>query len=202
MSEFRTTSAISTTSTKKTVELGLGGKSITAGMHIFFGEFHEILKKVSKVSSDMRPIWKVVQSEILAGIEEIFESEGKEGLPAGKDWPPLNKRYAAKKKSEIGDRKMLVYSGTMKASIQVERMTSNSLKITARDPKAPLHHLGGKIPGGKGTMPSRPFMFISDETQQRIMGALNTTIQMALNNEAYPRPKETWGKTRRKIKGL
>lgn len=198
---FKSAGGIATNTKKHRVVLALGGKSTITGMTVFFKEFTETIRKVASVSRDMRPIWQVVQREVMAGIDEIFESEGKEGLPSGESWPPLKSRYAAKKKQEVGDRKILVYTGVMQASIQVERMTSNSLKITARDPKAPLHHFGGKIPGGKGTMPRRPFMFISDDTQKTIMEALDTTYTMAMNNENNPRPKETWGQTRKKIKG-
>jgi len=195
---FKVPNVIAPNTKKKTVELALGGKSITTGMTIFFKEFKDTIEKVAKVSRDMKPIWRVVQKEVMAGIDEIFEKEG--SLQEG-DWPKLKERYAKKKKEAVGDRGILVYSGVMQASIQVERMTSNSLKITAKDPKAPLHHFGGKIPGGKGTMPRRPFMYMTDDTQKRIIEALSTTYTMAMNNKNNPRPKEVWSQTARKIKG-
>jgi len=161
------------------IKLGLGGRSELAGLTIFMKEFEDTLKRVASVSSDMRPVWAIVKTEIFDGISEIFDEEGLPGEP----WKPLNRRYAAKKRAEVGDRGILVYTGVMKASIQVERETSNSLKITAKDPKAPLHHFGGPIPGGKGTMPRRPFMFISDESQKRIIFFLSGIYKQALNNK-------------------
>lgn len=181
---IRSTGTLATNTRKSTIRLAVGGKSEITGLTIFTRDLLESIKKVVSVSTDMRPIWKIAKAEIMAGIDVIFESEGKEGLPPGESWPPLNRRYTARKKMELGgERGILIYSGVMHSSIQVERETSNLLKITARDPKAAIHHYGRSIPGGKGQMPRRPFMVITDEAQQKITDALNAIYDAAMRNE-------------------
>jgi phage gpG-like protein len=174
------------------VKFRLGGASEFEGLNLLMTELRETIAKVSKVSSDMRPLWKVVEAEVLAGIDKIFKTEGDE---IGHSWPKLNNRYAKKKRDEGRDRGILIYTGVMKASIRVGRQTNNAIKIVTDDPKAPIHNFG------RGDMPWRPFMSITDEAQKNIIEAFDVVYTKAMNNEANPRPRENWSETSKRIKG-
>ena len=152
---------------KMKLVLGVTGTGQKTQESKFFKRVDSTLQKLGKQFKDMGPIWNEIQALVMGEISRTFEEEGK-NLYAGMAWPPLNPTYAKRKRQEVGPRGMLVYSGVMKASIQVERKTNNSLKITAKDPKAKIHHYGGKIPGKEGTIPARPFMILTKEAKKGI----------------------------------
>ena len=174
-----TVPGINTKNTKNfKVKFRFGGSSETEGIKMLTTELLETVAKIQSVSSDMRPIWRVAEVEILAGIDEIFRTEGDE---IDHPWPKLNNRYAKRKRQEGMNRGILIYTGVMKASIRVSRETNNAIKIVNSDPKAPLHNFG------RGDMPWRPFMAITDKAQRNIVDAFNVMYQKAMNNEKYSR---------------
>ena len=161
--------------------LGVTGTGQKVQESKFFKRVDKTLQKLGKQFKNMGPIWNEIQALVMSEINRTFEEEGK-NLYAGMAWPPLNQTYAKRKREEVGPRKMLVYSGVMKASVQVERKTNNLLKITARDPKAKIHQYGGKIPGKQGTMTKRPFMILTKEAKRGISKIFNEAADAAMQD--------------------
>lgn len=165
---------------KSTIRLAVGGRGEIAELSAWFEDLDRVLQLAKRhLKGDLTPIWKAAQGIVIADINNIFETEGQD-LDSSLKWPPLNKGYAARKKQQVGNRKMLVWSGVMKASVVVERVTNNSLKITARDPKARLHHFGLKPPGSQYPLPKRSFMILTKNAQQAIVSIVEDVIDQIL----------------------
>ena len=169
---------------KATVTLAVGGRGEITQLSAWFEELDRSIQMLKRnLKGDLTPLWKEAQPIVMSEINKIFETEGQDVDNSSLKWPPLNKRYAARKKMAVGNRKMLVWSGVMKASIVVERKTPNSLKITARDPKARLHHFGLKPPGAQHPLPARPFMYLTRDAQEAIMLIVSGMADAALRGE-------------------
>lgn len=159
-------------STKNTITLGVGGRGEIAQTTRWFDDMQtQLLNAKRDLGGDLRPIWDEASKIILAEIDEGFETSGHS---LGRPWKPLNENYARKKAEAIGDQPILVYTGAMRSSVGVERSTENSLKITAKDPKAPKHQFGD------GRIPARPFMVISSETVDEIMNMISELAENSL----------------------
>ena len=167
---------------KSTIRLAVGGRGEITQLATWFEDLDRSIQLAKQhLEGDLTPVWKEAQRLIMADINKLFETEGQDVDDSSLKWPPLNKRYAARKQQQVPGRKMLTWTGVMKASIVVERRTPHSLKITARDPKARLHHFGLKPPGAQHPLPARPFMYMSMDSINDIMIMLGDMAKDALD---------------------
>ena len=64
--------------------------------------------------TDLRALWPEIASDIGAENRQQMESEGQH---AGTPYAPLNPVYAAWKRSQVGDKPILFFSGMMKDAL-------------------------------------------------------------------------------------
>ena len=114
MTDFRGPGG-STKSSKTTtvhIAMGVGGRGEITQLSSFFKELNDALLKTKKAVGNMTPIWKVVEDLIIDDINHLIESSGKNVRSSALRWKALNPRYKERKKAAVGDKPILVWSGT------------------------------------------------------------------------------------------
>ncbi|MCK5506329.1 MAG: phage virion morphogenesis protein [Thermodesulfovibrionia bacterium] len=190
MPGFKGPSGSTPTTKTTTVHIGTAvGAGQFTQLSSWFKDLNEALIMAKKSVGDLTPIWKEAEKIIKQDINQLFDSSGKNVTSSALRWPALSKNYKKRKAAEgKGTQPILVWHGTMRDSIDTDRITSNSLKITARDPKARIHHWGlvthsktsrtGKMISVQ--MPRRAFMYMSSEAIDEILLMISDYTGQAL----------------------
>lgn len=97
------------------------------------------------VIQDWRPVFEAYHPDFLAMMRAQFVSQG--GLTGG--WLPLSPAYAARKARERPGRRIMVYDGTLEASLsdkgaagQIKRIGPRTAMFGTDVPYAHVHHKG------------------------------------------------------------
>lgn len=123
----------------------------------------------SKLEGKMKAIGNILMSAVtLYAYQDIMDHFAKEEGPDGR-WADRKEPY----KSYIerkGYTKILQVTGNLRQSISFSKLGPSSVKVIANAPYS------GRLDEGSGSMPARPFMWLSDSAQDKI---LDTIMKLA-----------------------
>lgn len=98
----------------------------------------------------------------------------KQQAPDGTPWQPLSPQYAAYKRKRGYGKKILKMRGHLRRLPTVQA-TDVSVSIGSNRIYAAMHQYGGRTRFGQ--IPARPYLGISDEDEQAIMGTLRDAFE-------------------------
>lgn len=98
----------------------------------------------------------------------------KQQAPDGSPWQPLSPQYAAYKRKRGYGKKILKMRGYLRG-IPTVQATDASVSIGSNRIYAAMHQYGGRTRFGQ--IPARPYLGISDEDEQAIMGTLQDAFE-------------------------
>ncbi len=129
-------------------------------------EIKKKLTELADLTSDLKPLFRVLRQTILAAIDDNFETEG---TASGDKWEELSNGYKAKKVKEYGeDKKILEASGDLRTSF-IGKVTSNDLTIGSPKEYAAVHNFGYE----ERNMPKREIIRFSDQQIEDIVFELH-----------------------------
>jgi phage gpG-like protein len=167
------------TSARRTIALGVGGRGEITQVARQFEQIQALFRSISRRAGTLDPLWDEVFKIVEGDIQHRFDTEAKEETSSSRKWKGLAKSTKRLRKSRgTWPGLILTETGKMRESIQITRQTNKSIKITATDPKAPVHHFG------LGGMPRRPFMYMNPDTLRKIHTLLNDHLEGIINERA------------------
>lgn len=129
---------------------------------------------------DLSPVWPDVDEEIRRDAKLMFDTQGGQRHP----WPPLSEPYAAWKRSKVGDKPILVFSGKLKAAATETGpshiFTHGALwmETGAAVDHAIFHQKSREIDPGTGKLPRRPFYYIDKKRLARVIGIIRRWVEL------------------------
>jgi len=150
------------------------------------------LKRIAALGDDPEPALLAIGQILQASTLERFRTETD---PTGKPWAPLNKEYA---KGRIQGKPILTQHGTL--SQIVYQLAERSVAVgtnaiygathqfgaTIKPKNAPalvFELAGAKVFAAKVEIPERPFLGISPDDREEILGTLQDVIAGAMRGE-------------------
>ncbi len=135
-------------------------KTFTAKMND--EEIKKKLTELAELTSDLKPLFRVLRQTILSAIYDNFDTEG---TASGDKWEELSKDYKARKVKEYGeDKKILEVSGHLKTSF-IDQVKSDSLTIGSPEDYAAVHNFGYE----DRNIPKREIIRFSDQQIEDIV---------------------------------
>ena len=124
-------------------------------------EIQAELKQLAAKLTDLTPFFKDVGETLLNSTRERFR---RQTAPDGTPWAALSPAYAARKKRNKN--KILTLWGHLRGTL-VKQADQDSLRIGT-----PLVY-GATHQFGRGAIPARPFLGLSEDDRQALLDALN-----------------------------
>lgn len=129
-------------------------------------EIKKKLTELADLTSDLKPLFRVLRQTILAVIDDNFETEG---TASGEKWEELSDNYKIRKIKEYeAGKKILEASGDLRTSF-IGKVTSNDLTIGSPKKYAAVHNFGYE----ERNMPKREIIRFSDQQIEDIVFELH-----------------------------
>ena len=129
-------------------------------------EIKKKLTELAELTSDLKPLFRVLRQTILAAIDDNFDTEG---IASGDKWEELSNDYKIKKIKEYGaGKKILEASGDLRTSF-IGKVTSNNLTIGSPKEYAAVHNFGYE----ERNIPKREIIRFSDQQIEDIVFELH-----------------------------
>lgn len=158
----------------------------------------QVLENMRARASNLTPAMKQIGSLVKNASGENFKNQS---APDGTVWKPLsmatliaramrlsggkgirNKNGSVKKGSQrvISSAKILLDTGVLRASVQVQDVTQQSVTIASRLKYSAIHQWGGKAGrGNKVTVPARPFLGTNPQMRTDIADIIRAHLMPA-----------------------
>lgn len=111
----------------------------------------ELLSRLSRRISDMREVMSDIGLEVVKGVKDNFEAEGRysivgEYIGGDNKWQPLSKttEKIKEKRGKSPPYKILQDDGHLAKSIHTENVTENSVSVGTNMFYAPMHQFGAR----------------------------------------------------------
>ena len=129
--------------------------------------------RLARKSSDTEEAMTAIAGIMLDAVEENFEKEGRP-----EKWTPLAEETVEERREKgFGpEHPILQRTGTLAASVQAHS-SSNEATVSTNLRYAAIHQFGGKAGRNKKvTIPPRPFMVLTNEEEDEIVGILKRLL--------------------------
>jgi phage virion morphogenesis protein len=142
------------------------------------------LDHVAKQVTDMEPALEEIGKYLVRSFRNRIFQQKKD--PTGRRWPDLSETtQEIRVRRGYASNNILVQSGELARSIDVESANRNRVEVVATAPHAPFMQKGVRRTGGRSAIPGkrippRPFMGISKENERHILDVLNAHIKKAV----------------------
>ena len=157
------------------------------------------LAHLSGKMANLSPVMKIIGEYLVRSTDARFSRQGP--APDGTPWAPLKKSTLARKRSA----KILTESGALRGDIHYMLIGTNGVSVgtTDRVPYAAIHQLGGRTPARTirpvnkkalswpgaahpvnsvnhpgSVIPARPFLGVSAQDSDTIVGYINRYLEM------------------------
>lgn len=128
-------------------------------------EIKDKLEELAELTSDLKPLFRVLRQTILAAIDDNFTTEG---TASGDKWEELSEKWVAERIKHGKFSKILQYDGDLRTSF-IGKVTSNDLTIGSPKEYAAVHNFGYE----DRNMPKREIIRFSDQQIEDIVFELH-----------------------------
>lgn len=129
------------------------------------------LQQIGNAEFVNKSLFLAIGEALLQSTDARFD---KQQAPDGTPWQPLSPQYAAYKRKRGYGSKILKMRGHLRDTLTMQA-TDASVSIGSNRIYAAMHQYGGRTRFGQ--ISARPYLGISDEDEQAIMGTLQDAFE-------------------------
>lgn len=129
---------------------------------------HRALASLQDAGGDPDRAWRDIGEHLLDTTRERFRTETS---PGGESWAPLSERYRRRKRKNAD--KILTRRGRLSGTLTYQ-VGDGELRVGSNRVYAATHQFG------RGAIPARPFLGLSDDDRDYVLEALTEHLDRAL----------------------